>query len=148
MAKIVVGVDGSEVSQRALEWAVDEARLRGAEVVALHAYRSEWIYYPEYVAVRTIVTPTDLAAEAEALLTKTIENLGDKTDGITILPEAVNDSNPAHALLERSGDADMIVVGSRGLGGFTGLLLGSVSQKVAHHAKVPVVIIPPVNDEE
>ncbi len=145
MAKIVVGVDGSEVGQRALEWAADEAKLRGAEVVAVHAYRSEWIYYPEYVAVRTIVTPTDLAAEAEALLATTIENLGDKKEGVTITPEAVNDSNPAHALLERAADADMIVVGTRGLGGFAGLLLGSVSQKVAHHSRVPVVIIPPLN---
>ena len=141
---ILVGIDGSEGSQHALEWAAEEARLRSARLRVVHAFRTEWVYYPEYAAVRTIVSTTDLENEAKLLMDKAIGDLGDKVEGVDVVTEVVNDANAAHALLERvDPTTTMVVVGSRGLGGFGGLLLGSVSQKVAHHAEVPVVIIPP-----
>jgi len=146
MAAVLVGIDGSPGSQRALEWAAGEAKLRGADLHVVHAYRSEWVYYPEYAAVRTIVTPTNLEAEAKLVTERALDELGALGESLTITTETVNDTNAAHALLGRAGDAELIVVGSRGLGGFAGLLLGSVSQKVAHHSPVPVVVVPPEPD--
>lgn len=151
MTTIIVGIDGSDGGQRALEWAVEEAKLRNARVHVVHAYRTEWVYYPEYAAVRTIVSPTDLAGEAKLLVDRAIEQLGEDKAEVSITTEVVNDPNAAHALLERLEDPELdiglVVIGSRGLGGFSGLLLGSVSQKVAHHAHVPVVIVPPPNKD-
>jgi nucleotide-binding universal stress UspA family protein len=141
---ILVGIDGSEGSKRALEWAAEEAQLRSVRLRVVHAYRTEWVYYPEYAAVRTIVSTTDLENEAKLLMDNAISELGERTKGVDVVTEVVNDANAAHALLERiEPETTMVVIGSRGLGGFGGLLLGSVSQKVAHHAEVPVVIVPP-----
>jgi nucleotide-binding universal stress UspA family protein len=148
MATIVVGVDGSDGAQRALEWAAAEARLRSADLRVVHAYRTEWVYYPEFAAVRTLVNPADLAEQAKELVDRCVEQLGALGEGLTVTTEAINDANAAHALLEHAADAEMIVMGSRGLGGFGGLLLGSVSQKVVHHASVPVVIIPIDEEDE
>ena len=147
MPTVVVGIDGSKTGQRALEWAAAEARRRGAALQVVHAYRTEWVYYPEYAAVRTMVMPSNLASEAKQLVDAAVDRLGDLGEGLSITTQAINDPNPANVLLEHGKDADLIVVGSRGLGGFGSLLLGSVSQKVAHHATVPVVIVPPVADE-
>ena len=136
---IVVGVDGSHESKRALLWAIDEARLREARVVALRA----WMY-PALAAGGLIPATPDLV---DRLAGNEREELADAvaeadTGGVEV-EQVVVEGAAAQALVEAAAGADLLVVGSRGHGGFTGLLLGSVSQQCAHHAPCPVVIVPP-----
>jgi nucleotide-binding universal stress UspA family protein len=136
MATIVVGVDGSVEGDQALRWAYEEARLRGADLHVVHA----WIY--PYVGPRAGAHEAydDMKAEAG----RTLESVVDRV--VSSLPPGVNvepvlvEGSPAGELLREGKEALMIVVGSRGRGGFASLLLGSTSQQVAHHASCPVVI--------
>lgn len=137
MERIVVGVDGSEISRAALQWAVDEARRRNAAVEAIHALHQPFVYGYAYLAE---VETDEFAQEAQAILDKTIAAVD--TTGVPVEARVVG-GGPSQVLVEAAKDADLLVVGSRGRGGFSGLLLGSVSQQVAHHAPCPVVIIPP-----
>jgi nucleotide-binding universal stress UspA family protein len=136
--KIVVGVDGSESARRALEWAVAEAKMREAEVVAIYS----WSLPAAVGALDAIIVPADvdLQKEAEMILAGEIEAVAGNAD-VPIRGETVR-ASAASALLDASKDADLLVVGSRGLGGFRGLLLGSVGHKCAHHSHCPVVIVP------
>lgn len=141
MQRIVVGIDGSQGARRALEWAVAEAKLRDAHLVVVHA----WLE-PAAVAVGSAVTAGAVEPEIfEDAAERTVAEVLGAID-TTGLPQGIEShvvaSAPARALLDMAEDADLVVVGSRGRGGFTGLLLGSVSQQVAHHATCPVVIIP------
>ena len=149
--RIVVGVDGSEESAEALAWAVGQGRLTGAvvEVVYAYDYSPSWQLYgyeglsvaEVEMAAREEETVEREAVEfAHGLVEKMISDLGDVAD-VTVEPMVVNDRRPASALLRVSEDADLLVLGSRGRGGFAGLLLGSVSQQCASHATCPVVII-------
>jgi nucleotide-binding universal stress UspA family protein len=143
MEAIVVGIDNSEESKNALRWAVDEARLRGVPVTALHAWEVPPLPPgPELGAVVPPIDPSlirDLESAASTLVERVVQEVsGDESD-VEVLPLAVEGA-PAAALIEAVGDDDLIVVGSRGLGGFKGLLLGSVSQQVAGHAPCPVVV--------
>lgn len=153
MADIVVGIDGSEHSKRALRWAVDEARLRGAGIDAVYSYEytPSWQQYAygdeiasseqvEALRERMERAEDSARARAEGLAAQVVSDLGD-TDGVQVKPVAVQDRRPARALVEHSADSDMLVVGSRGRGGFAGLVLGSVSQQCAQHARCPIVII-------
>jgi nucleotide-binding universal stress UspA family protein len=139
--RIVVGVDDSEGSRQALKWAVDEARRRhGTEVHAVH------VWHPPYVATGPFVpTPwvTVAAAErsAEYVLDQSVDGVDDRGLPRSIQRILVRDS-AAHGLLAAAEGADLVVVGSRGRGGFAGLLLGSVSRQVLHHATVPAVVVP------
>jgi nucleotide-binding universal stress UspA family protein len=140
MAKIVVGIDGSDESKDALRWAIEEARLRSAEVVAVHAWESPpTVMQPgpapgfDYVAVDPQVRE---AVERHAWAV--VEEVAGK-GGVPVEPVAV-EGPPASALVDAAQDADLLVVGSRGRGGFASLVLGSVSQQVAHHAPCPVLI--------
>ena len=136
---IVVGVDGSEESRRALRWAIDEARLRGARVVALRA----WIY-PALAAGGLIPATSDLVDQLATTERKELADaVAEAAPGGVEVEQVVVEDAAARALVEAAAGADLLVVGSRGHGGFTGLLLGSVSQQCAHHAPCPVVIIPP-----
>jgi nucleotide-binding universal stress UspA family protein len=136
MAGIVVGVDGSEESKAALRWAVEEARLRGAPLRAVYAWS---LPYVEGLGL----APTEDELESHerdgrGLLDAVIAEVG--SEGVDIERAAVQ-GGPARVLVEAAEGADLLVVGSRGHGGFTGLLLGSVSQQCAHHATCPVVIV-------
>lgn len=138
---VVVGLDGSAGGQAALRFALDEAARTGAELVAVHAWE-----IPDPVDI-TAPTPTAHAEVREYLVSHADEHVRalvdesrtERTEDVPVRIEIVHDQ-AAHALLTKGGDADLIVVGSRGRGGFTGLLLGSVSQTVLHHARVPVVV--------
>jgi nucleotide-binding universal stress UspA family protein len=133
MEKIVVGVDGSEASKDALRWAVEDARARGAEVVALHA--------PEAVPVSPVDLPALIAEvhdDAQQFVTKVVDEVVGNAVSVDVAPIAVEDA-PAKALLEASRDADLLVVGSHGHG-LSGLFLGSVSLECAQHAACPVLI--------
>ena len=172
MAKIVVGVDASPGAIRALTWAADEARLRLATLQVVHAYHGQALAAPLYfpsqeglpgLAVAGGGRPPDeelaesfeeqaqfheaVRRQAEDLLEKLLGELGETVEGIDVRHSVVEDRNPAEALIELSADADLLVVGSRGRGGFTSLLLGSVSHQVVLHARCPVVVVPPSAEE-
>ena len=136
MKTIVVGVDGSECADKALTWAVGEARLRGDRVRAVHAWE-----YPVNGAVYGMMAPQlgrdERRDAAKATLEKAVEPL---RNGVAI-EQVLVEGSAAKALMRASEDADLLVVGSRGLGGFKRLLLGSVSTQCAHHSRCPVVIV-------
>jgi nucleotide-binding universal stress UspA family protein len=144
MPGILVGLDGSHYSERALEWAAKEAAIRHASlrVLAVHTVPVGWSGRgTPYAEDNEIVVQTKAAAQE--LTDKVLAGIGGaRPDGVTV--EAVN-GIPADVLLRASEDADMIVLGARGGGGFARLHLGSVSDQVAHHAHCPVVIIPHAN---
>jgi len=139
MRTIVVGVDGSPASRRALAWAIDEARLRDDEVVAVHAWTFPVALAPGGAFAMT--PNVDFRADAVEFLEMAIRDVTGGANDVTIKRQVVQ-GGAAPALLKASEDADMLVIGSRGLGGFGGLMLGSVGQQCAHHAPCPVVIIP------
>lgn len=141
MKRIVVGVDGSETSSAALRWAIEEARCHRATVEAVHAWHDAYVggAYP-YAA--GVVDPA-VYQEVGASILATVVNSADESGLDAPVARVLLNDTPAHALLEAAKGADLIVVGSRGRGGFTGLLLGSVSHQVVHHAPCPVVVIPP-----
>jgi nucleotide-binding universal stress UspA family protein len=138
--KIVVGVDGSEASRVALRWAADEARVRGATLEVVSAW-----HVPVLSTIPTfgVGAPSEeMATETKKALTELLDEEGlVGNDELTVL-EAVVQAPPATALIEASADADLVVVGSRGHGGFKGLLIGSVSQACVSHAACPVVVVP------
>jgi len=142
MPGIIVGVDGSGHSRRALDWAIGEAAVRHAPLTVVtvqQVARSFWagsMYYPE---------DRDLAEQARKLAqAETDEALSRLPAGAR--PPAVSvlgvPGYPAEAILALAKDADLIVVGSRGAGGFRKLLMGSVASQVTRHARVPVAVIP------
>ncbi len=141
MPGILVGIDGSDHSQRALEWAMKEAAIRHAPLTvltvhqAVRGYLSGAAVYPDDTAL------TQKAREAvQAETDKVLAGLGEsRPESVTV--RAVH-GFPAEELIEASRDADMVVVGERGAGGFARLVMGSVTTQVAHHAHCPVVIIP------
>ncbi len=141
--RIVVGVDGSESSQRALEWAIDEGRVHGSAVEAVHAWHDVYAGGGTPYSVE-LLDPRMYSDAADALVGSVVD-AADASGLKTPIRRTVVHDAPAHALLEAAKGADLIVLGSRGRGGFAGLLLGSVSQQVVHHARCPVVVIPPTD---
>jgi nucleotide-binding universal stress UspA family protein len=142
MAVIVVGVDHSEGAKEALRFALEEATLRQATLRVVHAWQYAYIgatgFEGSYPALGGDIK--ELRNTAERDLDATLQEAIPKTGTIEIERRVVED-RPAAALVDESLGAEMVVVGSRGHGGFAGLLLGSVSQQVAHHAACPVVIV-------
>lgn len=125
---IVVGYDGSEGAEHALDWAIGEAKMRGDKLCIVKAWT------PGEFGI-----DTEMEDYAEQQLQ---QEMADRMKDAGVPWEAITLRGPAaKVLLEHSADADMLVVGSRGHGGFTGLLLGSVSQQVASHAGATVVVI-------
>jgi nucleotide-binding universal stress UspA family protein len=137
---IVVGIDGSEHSKAALRWAVKEAALRGAAVRAVHA----WQVYPALYSGTTITATDfeDVRAQAGSFVEDFVAEVVPNHEGVEIESIAIQGESVAPALADAAAGADLLVVGSRGLGGFRGLLLGSVSQQCVHHATCPVVVLP------
>jgi nucleotide-binding universal stress UspA family protein len=137
--RIVVGIDGSDGSKRALDWALDAALAHGAAVEAVHAWMTPAVAEP--LAVMSL-DPALLAEAARATLDAAIADAD--THGLPApIVRTVTVASAAGAILQAAEAADLVVVGARGIGGFRGLLLGSVSQQVANHATCPVVVIPP-----
>jgi nucleotide-binding universal stress UspA family protein len=134
---VAVGVDGSQSSGQALRWAVSEARLRGARVAVVTAWTFPSLVMPSSIPHNL---GTMLREQARATLEGMLAALGEETQGLEI-ERLVVEGDPAVRLIELSTTADLLVVGSRGLGGFRELLLGSVSHHCATHARCPVVVI-------
>jgi nucleotide-binding universal stress UspA family protein len=149
LSSVVVGVDGSAGSNEALHWAIAEARLRHVPLRAVHA----WTYvgqlipslggYP-YSAESLDSTVDDRRQAAEQILDQATSELGDVHD--IEIERVIDEGSAAQVLISAVGPDDLLVVGSRGHGGFANLLLGSVSQQCAHHAPCPVVIVRGASD--
>ena len=140
MSTIVVGVDGSEGAVAALRFAIAEAKVRGCGVKAVSAwhvpvaaYESGWVPIPVDIA--------DYEQLGTTALEKTLEAAGADTAGVEI-SKVVREGQAADVLVAEAKGAELLVVGSRGRGGFRGLVLGSTSQQCAHHAPCPLVIVP------
>jgi nucleotide-binding universal stress UspA family protein len=166
MGGIVVGVDDSSGARKALAWAVAEAKLRGAALQVVHVHKpveesTAPLYFPSQHAAPSMPSGTagepsqaDLArmlqtqgvlreaglAHGEELLEKLLAQVA--TDGVDVRPSVVQERHPADVLVEMSSEADLLVVGSRGRGGFSELVLGSVSHASVLHATCPVVVVP------
>ncbi len=139
--RIVVGVEGSGGARAALRWAITEAGYRDAVIEVVTAFLPTYVpAAPDFGFVP--LDPIDLTKEVERLQENVIgsvtHDLGDP--GVEIRRSLMK-GRPADMLIEASSEAEMLVVGDRGRGGFRGLLLGSVSAQVSHHAKCPVVIV-------
>jgi nucleotide-binding universal stress UspA family protein len=137
---VVVGVDGSEAAGNALRWAAAEARLRESRLLIVHAWSQA---YMDVLLVGPLggfsEAGGDMRRMAEMLLEKAAAEVDDES--VEIESRLVEGGAP-EVLVAAAAEADLLVVGSRGHGGFAGLLLGSVSQQCAHHAHCPVVIVP------
>jgi nucleotide-binding universal stress UspA family protein len=144
MGVIIVGVDRSAGAEEALRFAFEEAQLRGATLRAVHAWQFGYIGAPSLEgAVPVLGAELDehrsaAGAVLDAMVREAIPDAGDIR-----IERRVVEGAAAAVLVEESRGADLLVVGSRGHGGFAQLLLGSVSQQCAHHAECPVVIVRP-----
>jgi nucleotide-binding universal stress UspA family protein len=137
MASVVIGVDGSEGADRALRYGIEEAKRRGWPVKAVYVWQLP--HTVEQLGPVVRVDPGDFERAGMEVLDGAIERLG-ATNGVPVERRLAH-GQPAEGLIETAGDDDVLVVGSRGLGGFAGLLLGSVSQECARHAHCPVIIV-------
>jgi len=133
--RIVVGVDGSEASKAALEWAVRQAGLTGAAVEAVIAWE-----FPVITGYPVPVSDIDWEDLARQIITDAIAGVRGVAGQVQIR-SMVMKGNAAQVLLDESAGAELLVVGSRGHGGFTEALLGSVGQHCVQHATCPVVVI-------
>lgn len=138
MARIVVGIDGSKGSKKALDWAAEEAKLHGATLELVHVYEAPFTHEP----VGRVEDVERVMAGAHEMAKRTLESFRSEVDaGVRVKTFPLLDSSASHALVEHSKGADMLVVSARGLGPFRRLVLGSVSTQLAHHAEVPLVIV-------
>ena len=144
MSGIIVGVDGSGHSQRALEWAMHEAAFRQVPLTVLTVNEAVRGYYSSMAVYADDPVRTE---DARKLAQAETDEVLDRLDGprpASVTVKAVH-GFPVEELINAGKDADMIVVGSRGAGGFTRLMMGSVADQVAQHAHCPVLIVPPEN---
>jgi nucleotide-binding universal stress UspA family protein len=142
MSGIVVGIDGSHNASHALEWAMAEAAIRNTQLTVLTVHSVPASYwtgnpwplpgYEEKVA--------EIRKAAEAAVAATAAKAGSSQPGSVTVNAVIG--FPAQALIDASRDTDLLVVGTRGGGGFGSLVLGSVSSQVVHHASCPVVVVP------
>lgn len=132
---IMVGIDGSASSKVALEWAAEEAGTRGAELHVFHAWQFPSIAYTAYPGeVEDLeAAGTSILEEAKALMKSEYPDLK--------VHYHLSEGNPVSAITDFADKTDLVVVGSRGRGGFSSLVIGSVSTQLTHHCLVPLVII-------
>ena len=140
--RVVVGVDGSDGSKRALRWARRIAAVEGATLDVVGAWA-----YPNAYGLAPAPVEYFPKAEIEKVLTDAVDEVFAADRPADLQVRAVEGS-PARVLVDASAGALLLVVGSRGLGGFMGLLLGSVSTNVAEHAKCPVLVVHEAKENE
>lgn len=136
---IVVGIDGSEGAARALRFAAQEAALRSTELRIVAVWNVPAAYYASEAMAPIPVDHFEWSMRAAA--ERQVDACLAEYPGVQ-RHLIVTEGTPSQVLVEKAERADMLVVGSRGLGGFRGLMLGSVGQQCAHHANCPVVIVP------
>lgn len=133
---VVVGVDGSQAGEAAVAFAVEAAALRGVPLVAVHAWRD----IPVDPTVVPLVDWDAVESGEREVLAERLAGLRTSHPDLVVHKVIVRD-RPARALVDESRGAQLVVVGSRGRGGLRGLLLGSVSQQLLHHAHCPVAVV-------
>jgi nucleotide-binding universal stress UspA family protein len=141
MGVVVVGVDGSEHGGAALQFAAEEAALRGARLRVVCAWE-----LPANASMSLALVPGLLQSfgdEAGTIVQAAIARVGELQPSVSCEPRVV-EGHPGSVLLEEARGAILLVVGSRGRGEFAGILLGSVSHQVLHHAPCPVTVVPNV----
>lgn len=131
--RVIVGVDGSTGSRKALDFAFEHASRSGSSVTAIHGWRGAGGGYPGNGLVEEIQAAERIIAEALAGYAEQYPDVAVVTEAIPLPPQ--------RALADASQAAELVVVGSRGRGAFTGLMLGSVGQSVLHHARCPVAVV-------
>jgi nucleotide-binding universal stress UspA family protein len=132
---IVVGVDGSPSSQRAVRWASQQAKLTGATLRAVSSWR-----WPNYI---TIVPPgVDLASDTRRTLDEVLEEALAGSEDVSVTRHVI-EGPPGPALLTQAQDASLLVVGAQGRAAFPGMLLGSVAEYCVRHGSCPVVVVRP-----
>ena len=137
--KILVGIDGSKEALGAVRWAVEEATHRGATVEVLHVWH--YVYMGDPMGISAVASMEGVEQSAQLVIDEALADIGPAGDAVHLTGRAVEGAT-AKVLLEEAANADLLVVGRRGHGGFMGLLLGSVAQQLAHHAPCPLVIVP------
>ncbi|WP_456789315.1 universal stress protein [Cellulomonas sp. P5_C5] len=135
---VVVGVDGSPTSGSAVDYAFDQASRLGLPLVAVHAWEMPNLFGPVPPWMPEEIEEIRMAEKA--VLSEGLAGHMERYPDVSVT-SMVHRGGPAHVLLAASEDAELLVVGSRGLGGFRGLLLGSVSQAILHHATCPVAVV-------
>ena len=135
MTEYIVGVDASERALAALRWALDHADPAEDRVVAIHSWSFPTLLGPEAASI----DPAIFEREAEAVLAQVLETTAD--EAVEVTGEIIR-GHPGRGLVERAGTDGLLVVGARGHEGVAGLLLGSTSTYVVHHADCPVVVVP------
>ena len=133
-APVVLGIDGSPASEAATEWAFDEAARRGVDLIALHAWSDIAVFPALGMDWR------DRETEGQEILAERLAGWQEQYPDVKVHRRIVCDQ-PARRLLEESANAQLVVVGSHGRGGFSGMLLGSVSSAVSQAATVPVLVV-------
>lgn len=142
MPGIIVGMDNSAHATKALDWAMREAGMRQATLTVISvipAMASPWTGNPLSVPDADEAVQHAKQAVEEAVAKSASNTTGTQPSSVTV---KVFTGFPAQSLVDAARDAELVVVGSRGSGGFTTALLGSVSNQVAHHAACPIVIVP------
>jgi nucleotide-binding universal stress UspA family protein len=141
MKRIVAGVDGSDSSLLALRWAVEEAGLRDATVEAVTAWQlPTWFVTEGFGRVDYAALGREFEESARQTLAHTVQ-LASSSNPAAHVDQLVVEEPAATALLQTAKGAELLVVGSRGMGGFKGLLMGSVSSHCVTHATCPVVVV-------
>jgi nucleotide-binding universal stress UspA family protein len=139
---VLVGIDGSASSQEALAWAARQAELTHAPLRAVIAWR-----IPAMLGYAAFPADLDLEADARSILSGMVQELADDAPAAGI-EQRVEEGPPVQVLLEQAKDASLLVVGSRGHGAFSGMLLGSVSEHCVSHAPCPVVVVRPLDSDD
>jgi nucleotide-binding universal stress UspA family protein len=136
---VVVGVDGSPVGEAAIAFAYEQASARRTDLVAVHAW-SDLVLEAAYTSGAAAIDFAPLEQRAAETLAERLAGWQEKYPDVRVTREVARD-RPARALLRHAGHAQLLVVGTRGRGGFRGLLLGSTSQHLLHHADCPVAVV-------
>ena len=139
---VVVGVDGSEISRQAMAMAFQEANARGALLRAVHAW-SDAQFHSTYIGLAESQSQWEQLAESEQdLLSEELKALREQYPDVEV-EELVARDRPIHALKEAAEDAQLMVLGSHGRGGFKGMLLGSTSRALLQYAPCPMMVVRP-----
>jgi nucleotide-binding universal stress UspA family protein len=138
MSRVVVGIDGSEQAEQALRRAVEEARLRGAELAVVNVVPIPFDLTDPVLTTQP--SEDELRALGRAVIDEALGNVG--VEDLEV-ERIVMIGHAAHGLCNAARGAELLVVGSRGLGGFRGLLVGSVTHQVVGHAPCPILVVVP-----
>lgn len=140
MTRIAVGVDGSDASLAALDWAIDEARLRSGSILAVHSW--QYVVFGTSGLEPYLPERRPLEEHAAGLLSASVNSVVDRRDDVDVeIDQRTIEGAAGSVLVDVGRECDMLVIGARGHSALSGLL-GSVSTHCAHHSTVPTVIVP------